>query len=176
MAHYIIELSKTTRTGPPNMESVQSLGKVEHQSLVDKAVKRVLIRVSSAKVEFASQLTYNLLITTARVSVIMLYYRIFSLANKYFMIAWWISMSLVLGVCTALLIQMGRQCSPRPISALWTDVTHCDFENRRPMILGFVNAIVDLYILLLPMRMVWMLQMSTKRKALVCGLFALGIM
>ena len=134
------------------------------------------MRVPSAKVVFASQLTYNLLITTARISVLMLYYRIFSLANTYFMSAWWISMSLVLGVCTAVFIDLGMQCSPGPVSALWRDVTHCNFKNKSPMILGFVNAIVDLYILLLPMRMVWMLQMSTKRKALVCGLFALGIM
>ena len=85
-------------------------------------------------------------------------------------------MSLVLGVCTAVFVDLGLQCSPHPVSALWRDITHCNFEPRKPMIVGFVNAAVDLCILILPMRMVWMLQMSTKRKALVCGLFALGIM
>ena len=30
VAHYILELSKTTRTGPPNIKNIQSVGKVEY--------------------------------------------------------------------------------------------------------------------------------------------------
>ena len=43
-------------------------------------------------------------------------------------------------------------------------------------IMGFLNAAIDMLILLLPIRMVWTLQMSPKRKMAVSGIFALGTM
>ena len=42
-------------------------------------------------------------------------------------------------------------------------------------LMGFLNAVIDLLILLLPIRMVWTLQMSPKRKVAVSAIFGLGL-
>ena len=42
--------------------------------------------------------------------------------------------------------------------------------------MGFLNAILDTLILVLPIRMVWSLQMSSKQKLGVSAIFALGSM
>ena len=42
--------------------------------------------------------------------------------------------------------------------------------------MGFLNAILDTLILVLPIRMVWSLQMSFKQKLGVSAIFALGSM
>ena len=41
---------------------------------------------------------------------------------------------------------------------------------------GIVNVISDFVILFLPMRCIWKLQMETKRKAFVLGIFGMGIL
>jgi len=57
--------------------------------------------------------------TSARVSVLMLYRRIFSLANHLFRAAWWICLPVVLIYGAILFAIFVAQCSPDPISALW---------------------------------------------------------
>lgn len=42
------------------------------------------------------------------------------------------------------------------------------------MIVAWLNIGVDTSLLILPMRMVWMLQLAVKRKIGVCAMFALG--
>ncbi|KAL8933731.1 MAG: hypothetical protein Q9211_005624 [Gyalolechia sp. 1 TL-2023] len=76
-----------------------------------------------------------------------------------------------------------EQCSPHSIDRLWLDPTKCRQGPRHsktgtsaPTIGGFVNALVDVYVLLLPIKMVWNLKMTNKRKILVCGLFSLGLL
>lgn len=85
--------------------------------------------------------------------------------------------------CAALLAISLTQCSPHSIDNLWLDPTKCrqgprDTEAgaKAPTIGGFVNAFVDLCVLLLPTKMVWDLKLSNKRKILVCGLFGLGLL
>lgn len=70
------------------------------------------------------------------------------------------------------------QCSPDPINTLWLDPEKCHrsslTELTGPPLGSFLNAFLDGCILVLPIRMVCMLQMTTKRKTMVCALFALG--
>lgn len=112
----------------------------------------------------------------ARMSVLLLYRRIFSLSNRYFRVAWWICACIVLGYFFVLLGGSFTQCSPRPISTLWRDPAKCHGSNKPLMIMGFLNAVIDIYVLVLPIRQVWKLQMSFGRKLIVCGLFALGLL
>ena len=43
-----------------------------------------------------------------------------------------------------------------------------------PITFGFINAFIDLLVLLLPVRMVWNLQLPVKRRLAVGGIFGLG--
>ncbi|KAL2053800.1 hypothetical protein ABVK25_005729 [Lepraria finkii] len=151
--------------------------------LVALAIEQFLIATSSGlgtvlapgKLELASQITYILLITTARASILMLYRRIFSLGTKWFRVGWSFNVALVLGYCIMLLISFFLQCGRAPISSLWRSPTLCDSSVVGASIMGFLNAFIDTSILVLPIFMVRSLQMSYERKWAVCGIFALGL-
>ncbi|KAL8676911.1 MAG: hypothetical protein Q9186_006608 [Xanthomendoza sp. 1 TL-2023] len=134
-----------------------------------------------ALMQLASQLVYAILMGAARASILLVYQRIFSLQIRWFRIAWWTTMAIVLAYSLVLLIVFLTQCSPHAINTLWLDPATCRQAAgystvRGPTIGGFINAAVDILVLLLPTRMVWTLQMQTKRKILVCILFAFGLL
>ncbi|KAL8933957.1 MAG: hypothetical protein Q9216_006136 [Gyalolechia sp. 2 TL-2023] len=138
---------------------------------------------SQAQIQLASHFTYTFLITAVRISILLMYRRIFSLKNGWFKIAWWTSMFVVLAYCTALLAVSLAQCSPYSVDNLWLDPMKCrqgprDTEAgaKAPAIGGFVNALIDICVFLLPVRMVFGLKLTRKRKILVCALFGLGLL
>lgn len=106
----------------------------------------------------------------------MLCHRIFTLSNWYFRTAWWICIGLVTGYCIALIILVTTQCSPHPIDTLWNNRQLCNVDPKRIVVMGFLNVVVDIGVLLLPIPMVWRLQMSSRRKLLVSSLFAFGLL
>lgn len=114
---------------------------------------------------------------TARASILMLYRRIFGLRVLWFRIAWWINVVLVIVYFAALFASLLTQCGPVPVSVLWRSPALCAHGNiYGAAIMGFLNAILDTLILVLPIRMVWSLQMSFKQKLGVSAIFALGSM
>lgn len=138
---------------------------------------------SLLQVQLASQLTYTLLITAVRMSILLLYRRIFFLRNRYFAVAWWSSIAIVLGYCIALLVIPLTQCSPHSVDNLWRHPEKCRQGPRNtrvgakaPAIWGFVNIFVDLCLLILPIKMIWNLKLTIRRKILVYGLFCLGML
>ena len=87
----------------------------------------------------------------------------------------------MLAYCAAMLTVTFTQCSPYPINALWLNPAQCRQSQRymkikAPTIAGFVNAAIDICVLLLPTWVVWHLKMTTKRKLMVSALFSLGLM
>ncbi|KAG6986471.1 hypothetical protein G7Y79_00082g100870 [Physcia stellaris] len=128
---------------------------------------------SLGRIGIADQMTYNFLITAARLSVLLLYRRIFSLVQRWFRYAWWSCFALILGYCIALLVGFLTAC--HGISqAGHICRNHYDVATKTPMIVAWLNIGVDTSLLVLPMRMVWMLQLAVKRKIGVCAMFALG--
>lgn len=118
-------------------------------------------------------MTYNFLITAARLSVLLLYRRIFSLAQRWFRYAWWSCFALILGYWVALLVGFLIAC--HGISqAGHTCRNHYDVGTKMPMIVAWLNIGVDMALLVLPMRMVSKLKLAVKRKIGVCAMFALG--
>ncbi|MCJ1453226.1 hypothetical protein MMC28_003572 [Mycoblastus sanguinarius] len=112
----------------------------------------------------ASQITYALLTTAVKACVLMLYRRIFSLRQIWFRIAWWAMMAFAIVYCAVLIPgQIIGNSHPSNVTGPATAR------------MGFLNALIDFLILLLPIYPVWTLQMSSKRKMAVTGLFGLGI-
>ena len=74
-----------------------------------------------------------------------------------------------------LIILVALDCTAcKPISTIWNAPGSCLPDATRSSIFGFVNVGVDLAILVLPLRMVWSLQMSQRQKIAICGVFCLG--
>lgn len=126
------------------------------------------------QIEVASQVTYVLLLTAARASILLLYRRIFNLAKPWFRVAWYSNAFFVIGFCIAILVALPFQCKGKPLSTIWDSPADCKTNHNDPVIIGFVNAVIDMFILILPIRMVWVLQISAKRKLAVCCIFGLG--
>ena len=134
------------------------------------------IRPVMGKLSLASQLTYNAVTFTARLSILCLYKRVFNLRKRWFRIAWWSCIGIVSLYAITLLTLNLTACAPNPISALWRNGRFCRFERTSVTVMGCVNAAIDLIILLLPIRMTWQLQMAKKQKIAVSSVFGLGAM
>ena len=125
--------------------------------------------------EIASQVTYGILTAVVKTSLLLLYRRIFSLRTLWFRIAFWAHLGIVISYGVALFTIALTQCSPRPISVAWTHPGTCIPSKTSATTMGALNAVIDTSILILPVRMVWTLQMSRRRKSAICGVFALGL-
>lgn len=123
---------------------------------------------------FSLQITYSVLITVTKASILMLYRRIFTLNLKAFRICWWISVSLVLAYFVAIIIIACTQCTP--ISRLWSLTAPCQTSFVPAAIFGSINALTDLIILTLPLPMVWGLHLPRKQKIAVSATFLLGVL
>ncbi|PQE09142.1 integral membrane PTH11 protein [Rutstroemia sp. NJR-2017a WRK4] len=67
-------------------------------------------------------------------------------------------------------------CKPR---AAWWDLTvngHCINTRNLPIATGTINAVIDLFILILPQRIIWKLHMSRDKKIGVGLVFAVGLL
>ena len=128
------------------------------------------------KLEFASQLTYTILTTAAKLSILFLYRRVFNLRTPWFRIAWWSCLTLVSLYAVTLFTLNLTQCAPHKPSTLWEHRGECPFEKTSATAMGFLNAFVDLTVLILPIRMTWDLQMSQKQKIAISSVFGLGLM
>lgn len=129
---------------------------------------------SFGQLEIASQVNYIMLITLARLSVLLLYRRIFTLDRGRFRVAWWSCTALTLAYFVALTTSFLVQCHGALHDPRACRNTH-SAASRAPMIGGFLNVFLDLAIWMLPVRMVWMLHLSPTRKVGVAAMFALGL-
>lgn len=143
----------------------------------DSWIKR-LPQLTVFKLVFASQVTYTFIMATARISLLFLYRRIFNLRLLWFRIAWWCCTAYVSLYCIVQFIGYVAQCRPRPTQNSPTDpnINLCGHRGLQVAVMGYNNAAIDLVILVLPIRMVWTLQMTRRQKVAVGGVFALGLM
>lgn len=150
LAHNI---NRIPHDGPPSMNVINSL----------------------SQLEIASQLTYNLLITTVRLSILLLYRRIFTLAaKKEFRIAWYFCTALTLAYCVAILADFLTECHELSHGQIKCRKTGSGFRLE-PVITAFLNVGIDLSIWMLPLHTVWTLHLSVRKKLEVCAVFALGL-
>ena len=127
------------------------------------------------KLELSSQITYNFVTNLAKLSILFLYKRVFNLRLMWFRIAWWCCITLVAINFLVLLTVNLSQCAPHPPSALWNNRVLCGgFNKTSAVAMGFINAAIDLTILILPIRMTWNLQMPKKQKIAISSVFGLG--
>ncbi|KAL8815107.1 MAG: hypothetical protein Q9223_005721 [Gallowayella weberi] len=122
----------------------------------------------------ASYVTYSLTITCSKISILLLYRRIFS--TRRFRQATTIVGSLCVGWCIAAIVADIFQC--RPIHAAFDPEKL--FTNRCMNLQAYYrgvtasNLVLDLIVLSMPLCMVWKLTLDTKQKISLSGIFLLG--
>ena len=104
----------------------------------------------------------------------MLYRRIFTLRAQWFRVLWYINFAVVLIYLIILIVLQTTAC--RPISDIWNHLGTCLPDLNQMAAIGFVNAAIDLSVLVLPIRMVWKLQLSRYNKIAISSVFALGLL
>lgn len=115
-----------------------------------------------------------------KLSILCLYKRIFSTRNRTFAYALYVVGALQIAWATAGFFTTVFQCWP--IDSLWlpaegiklTKKPRCISLVRALLGLASVNTLLIAAVLILPMPMVWSLQMPVKQKVAICGIFVLG--
>ncbi|MCJ1463343.1 hypothetical protein MMC07_001950 [Pseudocyphellaria aurata] len=132
--------------------------------------------VEYAKLVNASQILYGPLIFVTKLSILLLYLRVFipSWKSKTFIfihLLLWTNLSFYL-VNTFIKV---FECTPR--SKIWMPTTpgHCVNIDTLVLVAASVNVVSDFTLLILPVASVWNLQMGRKQKLGVSLVFAAGI-
>ncbi|OOO07976.1 hypothetical protein OAory_01044760 [Aspergillus oryzae] len=121
---------------------------------------------------FANEISYTLLIPSIKISILLLYRRIFSVRN--FRIASLITGGLVVSWCLAVFITVLLQC--RPIALNWNKTLEGTCIDPKQFFFGnaISNLLIDVVILALPIPMVLQLQLRLSQKLTILGIFLLG--
>lgn len=120
----------------------------------------------------AAEILYNPAIATTKLSIILLYRRLFPV-RKFIIILWCVFAFVAAYSTTAAMVNL-LQCLP--IGADWDPkiTPKCVNLDVELIILSSINVITDFAILCLPMPLIWRLQTSRVRKLQVSGAFLLG--
>ncbi|KAL4873207.1 hypothetical protein BDV12DRAFT_209129 [Aspergillus spectabilis] len=142
-----------------------------HQNIVASSDLR-----EYAKLANASQIVYAPLIFITKLSIFLLYLRVFASSRTgktYRVIQLLIWFNLVFYLANFFLKIF--QCTPR--SKIWDKDTpgHCININIPILVTAAINVVTDLMMLSVPIFCVWRLQMSTRRKLGISAIFAAGI-
>lgn len=116
---------------------------------------------------------YDLALTFVKLGILAFYHRVFAvplfrkivLATAAFIIAWGIGITVTLAlVC-------------RPIQAFWDSGVKGDCLDlvKFTYFTNISNLITDIWIFLMPVPVIWHLQLQTKKKLLLCLIFSIGL-
>lgn len=108
---------------------------------------------------------YVVVMYFVKLSILLLYLRVFTIAKKL-RIMTWITILVVTAYSLAGLIGTITRCNPSKGA--------CDNVTHLSIISSVLNILTDIAILILPIRQVWKLQVSTKQRIGVLFVFALG--
>jgi hypothetical protein len=108
-----------------------------------------------------------------KASILTFFHRTFG-PNRIFRIAVWCVAALVVGLWLASTLAAIFQCTP--ISFFWNknQPGTCFNANAFVLVTSIINVVTDFIIVVMPMPIIWKLDMPRARKIGVCGIFLLG--
>ncbi|KZZ87553.1 hypothetical protein AAL_08359 [Moelleriella libera RCEF 2490] len=132
--------------------------------------------IISYKGIFVAAWMYPIMSALIRTSILLFYQRLFAKANQWISVAIWTLLGLQLAYVITFEIIPGFACSP--IQDGWEPIrrlTSCtDFYIDGTIALYGVSLAFDIIILILPLRPIWNLQISTKKKLSISAILLLG--
>ncbi|MCJ1474351.1 hypothetical protein MMC13_003009 [Lambiella insularis] len=124
------------------------------------------------KVEFASELLYLFTMASAKISILLLYRRIF--ATRSFRIVTLIMGVVILAWCISSVLVTSFQCDP--VAAAWN--FHLTATCIDPVVfslaIALTGVLTDFVVLFLPVHMIWKLHLPTRQKIVLSIVFLLG--
>ena len=148
-------------------------GAGKHQEIVSKQDQAKL-----SQIIYGIEILYPMVVTAIKCSILMLYLRLFGVRLLFRKLIYGM-LALVVGWCIAVVFAAIFQASPPKL--LWTTnlndlpkgYHHIDFPAY---LIGSAvpNVVMDFAILLLPVSIVWQLQISMSRKMALSAVFAVG--
>ncbi|KAE9363383.1 hypothetical protein N431DRAFT_450160 [Stipitochalara longipes BDJ] len=126
------------------------------------------------KEAMAAQAVLNLAIFTSKLSILLLYHRLFGSSSRKFTIALWASGGFVAAWTFAGAMVIIFQCTP--VKAAWDPfIPHtCINFDIFLTIISLINVFSDVLILCLPLPLLWRLQTTPRRKWQLIGMFMMG--
>lgn len=117
-----------------------------------------------------------------KVSVLVLYLRVFGGSLTWMRITCVVGIVLLLGYHVSFAIAFGAMCGPNPragygqVAMLMAFVSDkCTRSRVLLLLMGVGNSFIDLILLLLPLPVIWKLQMPLRRKVHTSAVFLIGI-
>ena len=140
----------------------------------------LLTAADAAKALFVFEDIFPACTAATKLSILCLYRRIFSTRNRAFPWALYIVAGLQMAWAIAGFFTTVFQCSP--VGASWELLegtispakVRCIDIVHALLALASINTCLNAAVLILPMPMVWKLQMPLKQKGAVCGILVLG--
>lgn len=116
-----------------------------------------------------------------KLSVLILYLRVFGGSLPWMRITCVVGIILLLGYHISFAIAFGAMCGPNPkagcqVAMLMAFVSDkCTRSRVLLLLMGVGNSFIDLILLLLPLPVIWKLQMPLRRKVQTSAVFLIGI-
>lgn len=119
-----------------------------------------------------------LAICAVNISVLTLYFRVFGGSLRWMRITCVVGIVLLLGYHISFTTAFGAMCAPNPkagysqVAMLMAFVSDkCTRSRVLVLLMGVGNSFIDLVLLLLPLPVIWKLQMPLRRKVKTSGRF-----
>lgn len=146
--------------------------KVYSQSDLSALDLRSLITLERSKIVVATQIVYNPAVVAIKSSILLLYRRLFP-GRRLKIILWCVGGFVVSYSIAQSLVEV-FQCSP--VNALWNPQVKgkCIDLDDELLVSSALNVSTDVLILVIPLPILWRLQISMERKVQLIGIFLLG--
>lgn len=148
-----------------------------HEVRCSRVLKIVLTLLTNPPYQwvFISSLVYLVTLWLYKFTILLLYLRLFGIDSR-FRYCTWVVMLFVFGYLFSNFLTMIFGCTPT--DKYWKAKTpgHCINQTKADFGYGSLNFISDLFIFVLPLPMVWGLQLSRREKLGVTLVFLSGAM
>ena len=122
----------------------------------------------------AAEVLYNIAMFSIKISVLYLYHRVFFVSRKFTKVLW--GVGIFFFIYSSVTAGAGLlQCIP--INYIWDPSVkggRCLAIPLAGTILAAVNVLTDIVILIMPMPILWKLQIEMREKLQIMGIFLLG--
>lgn len=123
---------------------------------------------------YACYIVYDISISLPKMSALLFYARVFTTQEKRFKYALWFTHFLVIGWVVSVALLGVFLCDP--VEKQWkpTIAGHCHPNTVLWLTSAIPSVVIDLILLILPLPMLWQLQMKLSRKILIMAVFVCG--
>lgn len=126
------------------------------------------------KAVYVLEAIYPACTAATKISILLLYRRVFTTLNPYFRYCLYIISTVLIAWAISGFFTTMFQCTP--IHNVWEPSESRKCIDLVPALVGLavINTVVNASVLILPMPIVWYLNMPRRRKVAVCGIFLIG--